>query len=211
MNVSFSAVSAEAACSCVLLLPCAFNMQHDGVASIPCHALRQVPRQTMNALTTSANVQIAYLGGSFQMDRSEVSYSHDDVSDLSSTIGWTTANGRTSDTIWTSVFPPWKTGQQVSLYDAHSLERRSTAKIISIDSCKNQTALHVLNAALKASGMEAAEVDFLRLIRLNKGVQVSSPSWYITYKRSHKESVSQTPTSTTASTQASIPRVAVMF
>ena len=108
------------------------------------------------------------------MDRSEVSYSHDDLSDLFSVVGWTAANGQTSDTIWATLSPPWQPGQEVSLYDAHSLELRGTAKIISINSPKNATALDVLNAASKAGGMRNETVANLRLIRLDRAVQVSN-------------------------------------
>ena len=120
------------------------------------------------------NVQIAYLGGSFQMDRSKVSHSHNDLSDLSSIVGWATANGQTSDKIWASIFLQRQPGMEVSLYDAHSLELRGNAKIISIDSSKNETAMDVLNAVCKAGGMEAEKVDILRLIRLDRAIQVSN-------------------------------------
>ncbi len=107
------------------------------------------------------------------MDRSEVSYSFDDLSDLFSVVGWTTANGQTSDTIWASLSAHWQPGQDLLLYDAHSLELQGTAKIISIDSPKNATAMDVLNAARREGGMSNESADILRLIRLDRALPVS--------------------------------------
>ncbi|CAL5221970.1 g4252 [Coccomyxa viridis] len=136
---------------------------------------RSLRRPGTNRLYSGGGAfQIEYLGGSFEMDRSEVSYSHDDLSDLFSVVGWTTANGQTSDTIWACLFPHWQPGWELLLYDAVSLELRGTAKIVSIDTPGNETAMDVLNVARNAFGMKNETVDILRLIRLDKAIPVSS-------------------------------------
>jgi len=100
---------------------------------------------TGQELTTQAAVQVWFEGGSFEMDRCEVAYNDDDLSDVFTWMGYTCANAD-SDSSMFAMGPSgirWQPGNTLCLYDCRSLEQVATACIKAIDPCTDQSALEV--------------------------------------------------------------------
>ena len=136
---------------------------------------RAIRRPGTNRLFAGGNyVQIIYQGGSFSMDRSEVAYNWDDLSDLFNYVGWTNANNQTTKTIWAALEAGWQPGQTISLYNAYTLQLISTATIVSVNNTANQTALDALNNALWSVGLSGTNSGNMNLVTLNTAVKISN-------------------------------------
>ena len=136
---------------------------------------RAIRRPGTNRLFAGGNyVQIIYQGGSFSMDRSEVAYNWDDLSDLFNYVGWTNANNQTTKTIWAALEAGWQPGQTISLYNAYTLQLISTATIVSVNNTANQTALDALNNALWSVGLSGTNSGNMNLVTLNTAVKINN-------------------------------------
>lgn len=80
------------------------------------------------------------------MDRCEVAYNDDDLSDIFSWLGFTTANAGSASSIY-AIAQEWQAGQHLHIYDCRNLETVGRAVIKSIDHCKDEAALEVQSDA----------------------------------------------------------------
>ena len=86
--------------------------------------------------------QVWFEGGSFIMDRCEVAYNDDDLSDIFSWLGFTIANAGSDDAIH-ALGQPWQTGYELQFYDCKTLESLGTACITRYTEPGDETAKQV--------------------------------------------------------------------
>lgn len=88
-------------------------------------------------------LQVWFQGGSFIMDRCEVAYNDDDLSDIFSWLGYTIQNAHGSDSAIFALAQPWEPGQELHIYDCCTLETLGRSSIKSNTPCKDAAALEV--------------------------------------------------------------------
>ena len=140
---------------------------------------RSMRRPGTNRLFSGGgSFQITYRGGSFHMDRSEVSYNQDDLSDLSSISGYTAPGAGDGSTIWVLTGMLWLATWEMVFYDAHSLEELGRRRIVDFGDCKedckeDQDALKAVNDALIAGGMRGGQAWYaLHRIKLDQPIDI---------------------------------------
>lgn len=87
-------------------------------------------------------VQVWYEGGSFMMDRCEVAYNDDDLSDIFTWLGFTVANASSGRHVLCSG-PGWPPGHELTFYDCRTLETVGVARLKSREECRDKAALEV--------------------------------------------------------------------
>ena len=105
-------------------------------------------------------VQLWNEGGSFLMDRCEVAYNDDDLSDIFCWLGYTAGNAGADTAIFALAGSgqSWAAGQELRIYDCRSVELVGNANIKEVVESKDEAALAELNAAFKAGGMREQQV-----------------------------------------------------
>ena len=87
-------------------------------------------------------MQVWYEGGSFMMDRCEVAYNDDDLSDIFTWLGFTVANASSGRHVLSSG-PGWAPGHELTFYDCRTLETIGVARLKSKEECRDKAALEV--------------------------------------------------------------------
>ena len=87
-------------------------------------------------------MQVWYEGGSFIMDRCEVAYNDDDLSDIFTWLGFTVANTSSGRHVLSSG-PGWAPGHELTFYDCRTLETVGVARLKSKEECQDKAALEV--------------------------------------------------------------------
>ena len=77
------------------------------------------------------------------MDRCEVAYNDDDLSDIFSWLGYTIQNAHGSDSAIFALAQPWEPGQELRIYDCRTLKIVGCSCIKSNTPCKDAAALEV--------------------------------------------------------------------
>ena len=88
-------------------------------------------------------VQVWYEGGSFMMDRCEVAYNDDDLSDIFTWLGVSVANASSGCCHVLSSGPGWAPGHELTFYDCRTLETVGVARLKSREECRDKAALEV--------------------------------------------------------------------
>ena len=76
------------------------------------------------------------------MDRCEVAYNDDDLSDIFTWLGFTVANARSSRRVLSSG-PGWALGHELTFYDCRTLKTVGVACLKSKGECRDKAALEV--------------------------------------------------------------------
>ena len=92
------------------------------------------------------------------MDRCEVAYNDDDLSDIFSWLGFTTANAGSARSIY-AIAQEWQAGQHLHIYDCRNLETVGRAVIESIDHCKDEADVEVSSDAKKKQAVKIQAHD----------------------------------------------------
>ena len=109
--------------------------------------------------------------GNFSMDRCEMAWNDDDLSDIFSWLALTAANAGSGYSLYASG-SSWSPGKELRIFDLRSLELVGTASIKSVEPIEDQTALQTLCDALKTVGMRETCMEQMRLVQLDQTIQI---------------------------------------
>ena len=109
--------------------------------------------------------------GDFSMDRCEMAWNDDDLSDVFSWLALSAANAGSDCSLYASG-SSWSPGKELRVYDMRSLEHIGSAAIKSMEPVEDQAALQALCDALKTAGMREICMEQMRLVELDQPIHI---------------------------------------